>query len=91
MTNREKFLTVKEFAKVTNYSERTVRQWCIDGKIEAHKPTGGRKWQIPEREISRLLKRPSKRIFVTEDGIYEGEKIIDVPAWAKNVNPKPIK
>jgi hypothetical protein len=51
----EKLLTLKEFASKIFYSERWVRQMCIDGKIEAHKITDdARKWLIPASELKKL-------------------------------------
>lgn len=44
--------TIREAAKVISYSERQVRQLCIDGKIEsAYKLKGTRKWLIPRTAI----------------------------------------
>ena len=49
------FLTLKEFARKISYSERQVRQMCIDGKIQAKKITDdARKWLIPASELERL-------------------------------------
>jgi excisionase family DNA binding protein len=49
------FLTIKEFAKEVNYSERQIRQYCIEGKINATKlGNSGRKWLISSGEIKRF-------------------------------------
>jgi len=50
----KEILTLKEFAQKIPYSERWVRQMCIDGKIEAEKLPDGRKWLIPVTELERL-------------------------------------
>ena len=60
----KEILTLKEFAKKIPYSERWVRQMCINGKIEAEKISDdARKWLIPASELERLKagsKFPSK-------------------------------
>jgi len=51
----EKLLSLQEFAKRTNYSERQVRDMCLKGKITgARKLPGGRKWLIPESMVGSL-------------------------------------
>ena len=50
----EKGYSVSEAAKLLGIAVRTVRQWIGDGKINAVKPGGGRKWMIMESEIARL-------------------------------------
>jgi hypothetical protein len=48
--------------KKVHYSERWIRQRCIDGKIPgAYKLTDGRKWLIPTSEAKRFGKRKVKR------------------------------
>lgn len=55
MTEGENFLTIKEFAHKVNYSERQIRQMCIDGKVKAQKlNTKSRKWLIPESELNKF-------------------------------------
>lgn len=44
--------SIKEFASLLGFSARTVRQWIIDGKINAVKIMG--EWRIPESELERL-------------------------------------
>ena len=52
----EKMLDIKEFARQTNYSERHIRQLCIEGKIDGAIKLGdkARKWMIPESALQRL-------------------------------------
>jgi excisionase family DNA binding protein len=91
MNEGEKLLTIKEFANKLNYSQRHIRQMCIDGKIKAQKLThGSRKWLIPESEITSLRTKRERHRLVTQDGIYEYEKIMDIPPWIKNL-PKNTK
>ena len=55
MTKDESLLTIKDFAHRTHYSERQIRQMCIDGKIKAQKlTTGSRKWLIPESALNKF-------------------------------------
>ena len=42
-----KFVSVSQFAKERNLSERTVRHYCATGKIEGAFLTG-KTWNIPE-------------------------------------------
>ena len=46
--------TVKEFAKIFNVSDLTVRRWIDSGLIEVVRV--GRTIRIPESEIKRLQK-----------------------------------
>lgn len=53
----EKVYTIKDAAQKINYSERQLRQLCIDGKVPgACKIPDGRKWLIPENAIEALKK-----------------------------------
>ena len=45
---------IKEVAEILNFSERTIRQWVIDGKINAVKIMS--EWRISEEEVERLKK-----------------------------------
>ena len=49
-----KFYNVKESADLIGYSERQVRQFCIDGKIKAQKVASGCKWLIPASELDKF-------------------------------------
>ena len=52
---KKEFFTIKEVAHKIVYSERRVRQMCIEGKIEAEKISDdARKWLIPVTELERL-------------------------------------
>ena len=48
----ERMYTIKETAKILNFTERAVRQWIVDKKIKAVKIMS--QWRIPEEEIERL-------------------------------------
>lgn len=52
--------TVKEFAKVTGWSEYQIREWCKEGKIQAEKTKERRGahtcWRIPHEERIRLTR-----------------------------------
>lgn len=50
----KKLLSIKEFAREANYSERRIRQMCIDGKIQAERLIDRGKWLIPTSELERL-------------------------------------
>lgn len=63
MAKGDKLLDIRQFADRTNYSERQIRQFCLDGKIAgAQKLPGGRKWLIPESAILASDKDVLKRI-----------------------------
>jgi excisionase family DNA binding protein len=58
------FLTIKEFAANVGYSERRIRQFCIDGKINANKlGDKGRKWLISNEELEWFKESGSKYAF----------------------------
>jgi excisionase family DNA binding protein len=45
-------LTVEEAAQILSLNKQTIRKRCRDGQIpNAYKPTGGREWRIPARDI----------------------------------------
>jgi len=48
-----KYVTVKEFARITSFAEITIRQWIQHGKLESIKIGGSRR--IPESELERIL------------------------------------
>lgn len=48
----EKFLTVKEFAKVLRVTERTVFNYLKSGQLKAKKVG---KWRIKESELKRFI------------------------------------
>jgi len=50
-----KWYTVREVARKTGYSVRTVRQYITDGKIHAEKH--GRLWWVPESAVARICKK----------------------------------
>lgn len=54
------YISVSEFAKTRNLSERTVRHYCATGKIAGAFLTG-KTWNIPEEVI--LHKKETKRKF----------------------------
>jgi excisionase family DNA binding protein len=53
-------LTVREVAEIMRVSEKTVRKWIADGRIEhAALVTRQAGWLIPKSEVDRLLRDPS--------------------------------
>lgn len=60
MSKDGEVLTIREFARRVHYSERQIRQGCIDGKITASKNLG-RKWLIPATEIERFTANPGTK------------------------------
>lgn len=51
----EKVYTIKEASEKIHYSERQIRQRCIDGKLKgAYKIPEGRKWLIPESGLASI-------------------------------------
>jgi len=52
----EKMIDIKEFARAAHYSERLIRQYCIDGKIEGARKLAdnARKWLIPASALQKL-------------------------------------
>lgn len=57
----KKFYNVKEFADLIGYSERQVRQFCIDGKIKAQKVDSGCKWIVPANELDQLTEYDNRQ------------------------------
>jgi len=62
VSDEEHYYTVKEFLaelrkRGVKFSERTIRHWINEGKIDAIRP-GQRHWYIPERELEKLLQGP---------------------------------
>ena len=51
----EKGYNLNEVAELLGIKVRTVRQWIKDGKINANKIAGTRRWVVRESEIKRLL------------------------------------
>ena len=52
--NIEKAYNISEVADILGIKVRTVRQWISDGKIQATKIAGTKRWIIMESEIKRL-------------------------------------
>ena len=50
----KQFYTVDEFAAITNYSARTIREKCRKGLIKAKKIEGSKFWLIPVEELERI-------------------------------------
>jgi len=48
-------LTIMPATYHLNYSQRTIQQWCDEGKIQAFKI--GNTWLIPVSEINRIKSR----------------------------------
>ena len=58
----KKFYSIEEFAPLIHYSERQVRQWCIDGKIIASKIGTGRKWLIAAGELRKYTEYGERQV-----------------------------
>ncbi len=73
MTHAEKMLDIKEFARQSHYSERQVRQYCIDGKIKgALKLTDdARKWLIPASAVQKPAERGAQAVEKRIDPLVE--------------------
>lgn len=54
MNEGPKFLTIGQFAEATHYSERRIRQLCVDGKIKGQRVGNARKWLIDSRELDQF-------------------------------------
>jgi len=53
----EKGYSIIQTAELTGMKARTVREWIRTGKIHAVKAERSGRWVIPEREVSRLMKK----------------------------------
>jgi len=53
------YLSVTQFAKEVNYSERHIRRMIKQGRIKAFRSEGMRKWLIPQSEIAALQGTPT--------------------------------
>ena len=60
MTMPEKMLSIKDFALLSNYSERLIRQYCLEGKIEGAQKLSdkSRKWLIPQSALEKFRSTP---------------------------------
>lgn len=68
-----KYCSVEEFAKKWNVSERTVRNYCAEGRITGVFLTG-KTWNIPETAEKPLRKKRSKKISDTLLSVLQREK-----------------
>lgn len=50
----EPMYRIRQVAAMLNFTERAVRQWVADGKIQAVKIMS--EWRIPASEVERLKK-----------------------------------
>ncbi len=66
---KRKFYTLQEASSLLRYSERRIRQFCIEGNLNAVKLPDGRKWLIPVDAVEEFLNCKRVRHF--------GEPIID--------------
>lgn len=53
--------TIREAAKITGYSVRTMRQYVTEGKVRAEKQ--GTKWYIEEEELEGVRRKRAKKQF----------------------------
>ena len=57
-----KYLSVKDFSSKYGVSERTIRNYCVSGKIEGAFLTG-KTWNIPEDANLSRINIPNLRII----------------------------
>ena len=57
----EKGYNLLEVANLLGVRVRTVRQWVHDGRIEATKIAGSRRWIVLESEVRRLQNRDENK------------------------------
>jgi hypothetical protein len=50
------WFTTQEFGLVTGWSTYSVREYCRQGFLEAHKRPGGGQWIISAQEMERFLR-----------------------------------
>lgn len=72
-----KYLSVSEFAKQWNISERSVRNYCAQGRIQGAK-LSGKTWNIPQDAIKPERKKPTKQLN-TLLAIFKDEKQSQYP------------
>lgn len=58
---RKRIMTTKEFSRVWNISEKTVRKWCKTGMIEGAYKDTKKHWIIPDGSV-----RPLKEIEIRQ-------------------------
>ena len=78
------FITVSQYAELHNLSERTVRNWCSEGKMDGAF-LSGKTWIIPadtplprkgKRRVSPLMKRlREEKAGKVNGGIYHRTQI----------------
>ncbi|MFZ2036993.1 MAG: hypothetical protein WAU62_08780 [Dehalococcoidales bacterium] len=89
MTMPEKMLSIKDFALLSNYSERLIRQYCLEGKIEGAQKLSdkSRKWLIPQSALEKFKSAPafpSLSLKSHEAGIFEkSDNVLNEPAFEK--------
>ena len=81
------YLDIRQFAKLTHYSERQIRQKVIDGKIKATKLKSGRKWLIPRSELQAIGKMGKKVVEPAQNERYiqRGPELIEDQSKVKIV------
>ncbi|WP_208796400.1 helix-turn-helix domain-containing protein [Flavobacterium fluviatile] len=72
-----KYLSVVEFAKKLNLSERTVRNYCSTGKLKGSFLTG-KTWNIPEDAVISKKKKRKYKCFI---GNSERTKEYEAKRW----------
>lgn len=60
----KKFYTLQEASSLIRYSERRIRQFCIEGDLKAVKLPKGRKWLIPVNAVEEFLNCERVRHFL---------------------------
>ena len=89
MTMPEKMLSIKDFALLSNYSERLIRQYCLEGKIDGAQKLSdkSRKWLIPQTALEKLKSAPgspSPALKSHDAVIFEkSDNVLNEPAFEK--------
>jgi excisionase family DNA binding protein len=53
--------TVKGAAEISSYSERSLREFIKDGRLEVVRPTGGRSIRIPDSALRNFMVGGARR------------------------------
>lgn len=81
---KSKFYTLSEVALLMRYSERRIRQFCIEGDLKAVKAPKGRKWLIPVNALEEFLNPKRPRYFggpIIDEYIETGTISLEFYNW----------
>lgn len=57
------FITPKEFARITGYSDSNSRRMCREGKLKAWQETEGKAWMVHTSEIHRIIHESTENLY----------------------------